>query len=207
MRTSAKSILAALAASIVIVVIVSGTALALRSLQASPAGSIRLTERATTFSTEIGNVICEMTLTGTLGERIPKGVGSGAGSILEVATTNCRSNLEEFRPVIRITFLFAPYAIVFNAFLGTLPNITGVLIIIQNVQMLVSVRAPVIGFECLYRGDVPALGTLVGGVLQRVRPLPNITIGNPRRLSGTCPATIGVQSNFLITPEPSIRLL
>jgi hypothetical protein len=180
-----------------------GTAAALRSISLSPAGSITATSRAVTFRTSSGEVICEITLSGTVGTAIPKARGSSVGSAT-ARSGRCRGPLGV---EVILTWLNAPYPIIFKEWLGELPRIEGLLLEFVNVQMLVEV--PILRLRCLYAGNVPALGPVVGGVFRQAIPLPEAIIPLFRQLVGseTCPREAQVTTTFNIVPEQNVRLV
>jgi hypothetical protein len=198
-----KAIGLAVAIAAVALLVAAGAASALRSISVSPAGSIRATSRAVTFRTSSGEIICEMTFSGTVNSAIPKAERSTAGSS-SISTAGCRG---PFGVAANVIWLNAPYPFIFKEWLGTLPRITGLLIEFINVQMLVEV--PILNLRCLYAGNVPALGPVVNGIFREVSPLPEARIPLFRQLLGSepCPREAQVTTNFIIVPELRVTLV
>ncbi|HYV16143.1 MAG TPA: hypothetical protein VE972_08980 [Conexibacter sp.] len=130
-----------------------GPALALRSLQSSNPGAVSLTGANVSFEDEAGflrEVCSGVTLAGEVIERIGKVAGTAVGSITEGRATACRAfGFVEAAVTIEASTR-TPFPETYNGFLGTLPTITGVLILIGSVRFT-TVAA---GRTCRYEGRV-----------------------------------------------------
>jgi hypothetical protein len=128
----------------------SAVAAALRSVQIreGEGKAITLTAREVRFTSPelFGDLRCDLTLEGTTRERIAKRVGTAVGTIERGRVANCRESV--FGGAIEKRILF-PITLVYSSILGTLPEITGVLLIAKEAGLLL--RTPNAGIECLYK--------------------------------------------------------
>lgn len=201
---------AALAVSIVLLAASAGTASANRGISAAPARAVSMEARALSFETEEGTLICDITFSGTLerATNIAKVARTTMGFITAARAEGCTGPFGERGTT--ITWLGMPWPIRYQAYLGVLPNITGMLIIMDGIGMLLRIRPlffPV--RECLYIGSVPMLGAVVGGVFSQARPLPNITIPLWQQLDAAveCPFNSRVSGTFSINPAQRLTLI
>jgi hypothetical protein len=205
MRTT-KLVLAVLAATILLS-IAAGSAVALRSLSANSASLVA--QGNETFAGSNGvNVICALTLTGTIRSATAKRAGQQLGSVTRVDPSGtgrrpCRTNV---LVAAEVTVLNLPWRVLYNSILGTLPRITGILATIERAQFLLEIA----GQRCLYVGDVPFLATVeAGGLITRASPLRN-TETLQRELPLTtaeCPGTGELQGELRVTTSPRISLV
>lgn len=156
-------------------------AAALRSLGFAPAGAIEATSRRLTIRQPAGIVIeCEVVLRGNLNAAIAKTVGAGVGNIAAAEARGCVGNEFVVGPP-SLRFLL-PIPITYNAFLGTLPNITGILVRFSPMKFqIIEARRP-LEVRCLYEGPVGALAPVAGGEFETLNFLAeNIPLreGNP----------------------------
>jgi hypothetical protein len=133
------------------------SATASRSITISPAGEIRGTTSALTFTLEEGKeVICAVTLAGTLARAIAKVTGTHVGQILEARTGECRATGGAETATVRMA-LSTPWRMNYHSFTGTLPNVETTLVQIIGWNFLIQLRA--LGstiFECLFVGEAGA---------------------------------------------------
>lgn len=182
-----------------------GTASANRSLAVEPGGAI-LAEGPLTFSSNAGRdqIISSVTLHGSLHrELINKLRGELVGFITGVLIELCRTNREGTSCVVRSN-LRLPWHIRYEGFRGTLPNITGILLLLEGF-FLIEARA--FGFpvwSCLYGGPIfgltngPSVTTLTVDAEQNV---PRLV-----RLAGECPAEGILSGTMRVRPTQRLRL-
>jgi hypothetical protein len=161
-----KLVFAALAAALLLS-FAAGTASALRSLSVSST-TITLLSRALTFtSRNLGvNVVCEVGMTIRL-ERNPIAKRVGQIGMATVRILRCAENTA--------TVLGGTFPVNFLGFLGTLPNITG--LVFQLLRAEFSIEAGGLA-TCLIRANVAELQVVSRGVLGALS-------GSPYRLEGT----------------------
>jgi hypothetical protein len=141
--------------AIVALALFAGVATALRSLQASNPGGISGTGSNVSFEEEGGflrTVCLGVTLNGSANERIAKSVGASVGSLTEGRTTGCRAFGFVAATIIVEAERASPFPITYNSILGTLPNITGHLVLIV---MRFSIMSG--GRTCRYEGRMGLL--------------------------------------------------
>ncbi len=210
MRTLTRLVVMALAITASLALL-TGAASANRSLSLSPAGTVRaVSEGKVTFEEPSGSfgLACNLTLNGTTARSVAKRAGEHIGSITEGRTNECRDTF--FGIAGSATLLVeprAPFDQVYTAFLGTLPEINGILFRSDARFLLVTA----IG-SCLYATsaarEAPAL-------FEAARGTGAITRGHflrdstrlLTRLSGTCPATGSLAGRFTVSPTQTVRLL
>jgi hypothetical protein len=156
-----------------------------------------------------GTISCTITLRGRLvteirkvdARRLPEG---RIGTIDRVETANCRFLGTNWT----VTFL-TPIELRYESFTGTLPNITGILVLALRLGVrLDSADGRV---RCLYRGDVPFIfqSEATPGRLIQKRYLPNTLT----RIEGTgsgcvAGATIELSGTLALgAPQPILTLL
>jgi hypothetical protein len=174
MHTSLKHLLIALTTTIILTITATGAS-ALRSLSLNPAGAIRTTAVALSFTSpeNEATIASNVTLTGTLERAIQKREGVRVGTI-----TRCETNRETIRGVAAGTTVrfrcepLVPFTITYKTFLGTLPSITGILLLIRAGFLIATIFEGIKVNECLYEGNLGLLGRIVGGILERLEILP-----------------------------------
>jgi hypothetical protein len=206
MRTT-KLVLAVLSATILLS-ITAGSAVALRSISVSSTSIV--TQGSETFAGSNGiNIICALTLTGTLNRSIPKTRGATIGGITRVDPVGtgrrpCRTNVLVAAEIVAVLTL--PWTLVYNSILGTLPRITGALVTAQRFRLLIEVA----GQRCLYEGDWPALGVVeAGGALTTLTGLRN-TLTLVRELPLTtaeCAGAFEYRGEQRVTTTPRLTLV
>lgn len=185
-----------------------GAAAALRSIGISTAeGGRRIrTEGASTFDSREAfrfRVTCEsLRLNGELAAAaiakltaLPTGK---VGTIQEGSATGCRESLGGAAEI-RIT---VPIDLRYNSILGTLPNITGILVVALNARF--QIRA---ALTCIYEGTV--------GFLFEVNERREITRGRflqelvrkTAESPGACPATGAIIGTMNVSPAVRVSLL
>lgn len=176
---------------------VTGTAAASRAI-GIPGGAITATSSGKIrFATAAIGLECDIQMRGTLEARIPKEIVPPFGRITDGSATNC-----SLGATATLLFPDSPaWSMYYDSFLGTLPDITGVLFILENVQALV--RIPLLG-SCLYFGDFSALMRSDG---RTVTLLPSGLLAL-ETLSGMCPSPVTVTGAFDFSPaQAPMRLL
>lgn len=138
------------------------TALAVRGIRLQPAGEITKTVEAFTIRAWGGEltITCKLTLTGRLATFILKAAagrlpGGRMGQIEGWAVEGCRTN---FGGAAEVTLLLEPAAPVnlrYQAFLGALPEITGIRF--RKLAFELRVVEPVLLGTCLFSGMVDLL--------------------------------------------------
>ncbi len=120
-------------------------------------------EGSITFSGEGGiQVICRLTLTGSLVRDIAPLSGAGSlasttlGRFTAGSTGECRDSTRAAATVTILATREAPFELVYESFLGTLPTITGALFTLLGVALQLTAFG---GVRCLYRGEVGLLVT------------------------------------------------
>ncbi|HYV16190.1 MAG TPA: hypothetical protein VE972_09220 [Conexibacter sp.] len=156
MRTSRSIGLLALAVAS-LVAFASGSAVALRALAINPGGPIRAEGPVrVNEALRVANIECELVLTGMLVRQVPKMTNAPLGSLTRLEFRNC---IETFRRIPWIVTALVeprmPAPVFYNTFLGTLPDITGILATAQNVGIRLTNAERTV--ECLFRGNLPYL--------------------------------------------------
>jgi hypothetical protein len=215
MRLSLRLSVAVMGAGIALLGAVN-SASALRSLgfedgtrRVSPI-ELRMSEGQATFRSieETLSIVCSWTLEASLNRRIAKRSGATMGQV-----TAARAGRSEGRPVecrstgtpLReppITFLgigTEQWRLVYEAFLGTLPSITGVRYSIRTI----SIRFNFTIVECLYSGTLGLLASSVRGVesaFTSEAPIPLVSVLG-------CPTEIKVFSQLRLAPTLTLSLI
>jgi hypothetical protein len=168
MRRRARPIFVLLTAALMLSLAV-GTAAALRSINIRRAGgtnTIGATASVTFNSPEQPEVriVSNVTLAGELESSIQKRERAVFGHITECRAANTTaSGRAGITAIARCEALVEPnrsWRLIYKTFLGTLPNITGVLFIVERAGFLIAAR--VFGAranECLYEGEIGALAS------------------------------------------------
>jgi hypothetical protein len=179
------------------------------SLAAGPAGartrievsttSLRATASRLTFGGSEIDIICNVTLSGTLQRLINKRRGEAAGNFTADTINTCSSNFGSEARADALT----PMRIGYGSIEGTLPTITAGVIDIDG-GFLMSIRTIFGTSACLYSTMFEARSDQ--NPVRIVRLQPN-TMTLVRRLSGVCPETGELAGSLTVTPSTTIRLL
>jgi hypothetical protein len=174
---------------------------AMTGIQLQPGGAI--TKRVENFTARFFGgevtVICRLTLRGRLAQNISKASAGllpegRIGRIENAATAGCMTN---FGGAAEMTILVepgTPFNLRYDAFLGALPNITGIRF--TKLGFSIKIFEPVVLESCLYRGQVSLLMSfppVEGPAGGRFNPESFVT---PNALplfaagEGNCPATV-----------------
>jgi hypothetical protein len=159
-----------------------------------------------TFSTEIAEVTCEVTLRILMEHGIEAIEATESGKVTEFASRSCRTSTGRFRA---LTVLGLPieqrhWVLGYKSFLGTLPNATGFRFRLEDVAMLVEVE--VLGTEsCLYEGLIEILIASEREGLGRLRTTSesaeSVEARLLRTLAGICPT----RARMLASLTPTTR--
>jgi len=180
-----------------------------------------------------GQIVCDVTLLRTLGSAIPKTLGTLFGRVTGVAIDrgargeHCRkgSLFESVTEIVALRergvagthselgsgiLLYVVtggraelWGLIYRVFLGSLPEISGILFTIQEAQLLIS--GPI---ECLYKGGIEALVPIARRLITQFTVL--LTTTRLARDSGSilCPImTWSLSGMFLDRPNLTIELL
>ncbi|HYV14504.1 MAG TPA: hypothetical protein VE972_00600 [Conexibacter sp.] len=193
--------------------LLAGSASALRSIEIGASETTLVLNGRMTFTNPVSDIICNATVTKTISRAFPKTSGILIGKITRIDTArvreaNCRLAGEElFRRLESIEFLLEGEErgrIYYNAILGTLPNITGILFLIKQLR-----GGFVISRErCLYEPPVEGSGVLAEvsrGVIGRLRLLRNtqgLVVGG-----GLCPGSGELRETLTPLQTTTIRLV
>jgi len=213
-----RSFVAAIAvAAVCAVAALAAPASAMRAVWIQPGGEIRKTVEAFTVRVWGGEltIICEVTLTGRLTTApidkawaglLPEG---RIGRIEGWEVGGCWTN---FGTPAELTFLAEPGAPVnlrYQAFLGALPNVTGVLF--RKLGFAFRIIEPMLLGNCLYRGMVDLLlgfPPVEGGGGRRFTPERFITPNAiPRVSPAPCPEIAEVSGLGRVTPPQIAQLV
>jgi len=183
---------ASIAACVVaILAIGASTAVAVDAMGVHPGGAIRLTSLGrVTFRNGEVSVACNVTLNGSLLESINFTRGEPVGRVSSFSSGSCSGGTVE-------RVLGLSWSVTYEAFLGTLPNVTGELWSIQRF----SIKLDVLGVRCLYEGTLGALLPLTGsfpataGLLRTLSSMLSLVEGM------LCPASITASGSFTLSPE------
>ena len=164
-------------------------------------------------------ISCEVVLRGNLVPLVRKLVGQPFGAIAGGEARGCVGNM--FTIGVPTVMFLAPIPLTYNSFLGTLPNITGLLVNFQPLNFRTNeteARARILA-ECLYEGTIGGLLTVAGGEFDRLRFLE----ANRARLKAersrgveNCEAEMVLRGSLRIAPrqravlllrDPEVRLL
>jgi len=211
MRGRSKVLLAVLAA-VLALSMATGAATALRSISVNPGGAITAIARALTFTASGQSIICEVVLTGEIQRAIPKTAGALVGRITAVEIQRRRpetcTKTAGLRVITNITAeLTLPWHIRYQAILGTLPRITGILLIVLRTGFLLDFTDILArNFRCLYEPDLGVLGEVVAGKVSSLRILRQVLTG--RELpGGRCPEAAELAGEFRLEPAQELILL
>src|SRR5215207_2569004 len=137
MRHRYKLLLIAMTAAITLASAV-GTASANRGFEVEPTREVSAIFRELTFGGGFGNIICPVTVHGSLHRSIAKVVGTLAGmaSSVSIDITGCRESFGVGN-ITDVRILGLPWHRTYESFTGTLPNITAINTVVVGVQILV----------------------------------------------------------------------
>ncbi len=148
--------LAAFAVAALLSTALVGSAAASRALRIEPAGAIEATMERFLIRQPAGiEIWCNVTLRGNLAASVNKTVGAGFGGITEARTRECRGN--EFVVGPPSLIFLTPIPMTYNSFLGTLPNITGILVNFNPMKLRIDEERRPVEVRCLYEGVVGIL--------------------------------------------------
>lgn len=208
MRRHLSTALVAVATALAMSLAVSSAATASRAISVAPGGSVTTTASNLTFRASVGDIVCNVTLAGTLstGPIAKVRAGSGVGS---VTGPNTLSGCSDTIPLLNVaaTNTALTWTIGYNGvFTGTLPNIMSVQLMNTGTGFLLTLS----GQSCLYRGNI-ILDT-TGSAATLVRGLNVNTAGsnNDATLSaggGVCPASGELFGSFALTPTQTMTLV
>jgi hypothetical protein len=206
--------------------VVLGAALCALAVAASPAAAINairipggeitkvvpgFTIRA--FGGEV-RIICNLTLRGRIASVINKAVAGRLpegriGQITEATTEVCVTNFGGFAEVTFLAEQNTPISLRYQAFLGMLPAITGILF--RKLAFAFRVIEPVIIGNCLFRGMVDLLLTLPpveGGGGRFFNPEAFVTPNAiPKTGGALCPEIVEVSGAGRVTPPQAAVLM
>ncbi|HYV16414.1 MAG TPA: hypothetical protein VE972_10375 [Conexibacter sp.] len=156
-----------------------GTAMALRSL--SITGEQTTTLNGTLTFVEQGRITCNITMTKRFNRAIPKRAFAVLGQVTRVTVERCTTMSEMFI-INSMRFLGLGierlWQLLYNGFLGTLPEITGFLYYINRMQILTEVTNMMVPGRCLYENprenSIPMLASLDGA--QEIRELESLNL-------------------------------
>lgn len=203
-RTAAIAVASALAMSLAL----GGAASASRAISVAPGGSITATASNLTFRAAVGDIVCNVSLVGTLstGPIAKVRAGSGVGSVTGPSSlSGCSDTIPSL--IVAASNAVLTWNIGYNGlFTGTLPNIMSVQLMNTAAGFLLTLS----GQSCLYRGNV-VLDTS-GSAATLVRGLSINTSGsnNDAALSSgpaICPANGELTGSFGITPTQTMTLV
>jgi len=152
---------------------------------------IRSSFRSVTFDGVFGNIVCPVSLEGSLHARIiPKVAGTLIGYITRADLGACQVGRAT---ILRETL---PWHVRYLSFAGTLPNITQLRINVINASF--RIQEPFAG--CLARSTAasPAIGVIERSVATR-----ELTVGN---IEGVIPTSCGASGAFRSDPAPLLLL-
>jgi hypothetical protein len=189
---------------------------AMRAIWIQPGGEIKKTVEAFTIRAWGGEltITCELTLSGRLTTAPIEKAWAGLlpqgriGRIEAWAAEECRTNLGTPAELTVLVEEGAPVNLRYQAFLGVLPNVTGVLF--RKLGFAFQIVEPMVLGTCLYRGMVDLLlgfPPVEGGGGRRFTPerfvVPNAV---PRMSPAPCPEIVEVSGVGRVTP-PQIAVL
>jgi hypothetical protein len=186
-----------LAAAMAVVALMAGAAGAsASSFQFSPGGSITGTSLgAVTFSGSGINITCNLTLRGTVTSRVvAKVAGTSYGAVTSVTIGTCSGGTAAVAGL--------PWAITYNAILGTLPSsVTGVSLTVNGASFSVTFS----GITCTYGGNVTSLLAVRGSnpYTTTLYALPATSVPLVRG-SFFCPSSGSMSGTFGMSPTQTV---
>jgi hypothetical protein len=210
MTTRFKVLMAAMVAVLALSFAV-GTASALRSLEITGSTTLTLNGRLT-FTSEFAVIECNATITKTISRAIPKVDHILVGKItrVEVPRTlpeaNCRSSTGRLSNVeIRGLEREEKGRILKGTILGTLPNITGILFLVDEFEASFTTE---ISGRCGYKSPergTPVLVEVIRGNIDRLRLEPNRAVRTEGGIF--CPRTGELLGNMTPLQTTGVRLV
>jgi hypothetical protein len=203
-------------ATVCAVAALAAPAAAMRAVWIQPGGEIRKSVEAFTIRAFGGElrIICELTLNGRLTTAPIEKAWAGLlpegriGRIEGWAAEGCITNFGTPAELIVLVEPGAPRDLRYQAFLGVLPNITGVLF--RKLAFAFRIIEPWILGNCLYRGMVDLLVTFPpaeGGGGFRFTPERFVTPNAiPRVSPAPCPEIVEISGTGRVTP-PQVAVL
>jgi hypothetical protein len=200
LRHAAVLVLVAAAA----VAVFAGAAAALRSLGIQP--NTEVVASGPVEITESGGILiirCEMFLTERYASAVAKRPGAILGTMRRIEFTLCRDNIGGRWTVTSTVEPRTPSSVTFNSYLGTLPNITGVLASAANV----GIRTVAGGGRpnCLFRGSLLFLISRIGEPRFNAKTFLSFALSY---VEGACGVgtSIEVQGTLLYEPAETLTL-
>ncbi|HYV15510.1 MAG TPA: hypothetical protein VE972_05785 [Conexibacter sp.] len=210
MNATLRRLLHATGMAAVALALLASVAAGSASLGIEPAGSFTATsEGRVTFQDRGGafRVSCNMTLTGILGIGVNKEAARSLveGPVAKVKTATLGSCTETLGGAAEGRFLLEaeePYQLRYDSFLGTLPNITGVLLTTLGVKLELGSRS--LGIRCLFEGEIGFLVRVEAGRMSRFTYLESVT----RLISGSesCPREGAIRGTMRLATAQTITL-
>ena len=202
-------LLLAAALTLVSLAAATGTAGASFGLRIEPGGPIEARGRVTFRGGAGTEIWCNVTLTGDFNRLVTKTVGAAFGTFTNYTTRECAGN--EFIIGVAERRFLTPIPIQYNSFLGTLPNITGVLVRLAPLRFKITEReGGRTVAECLYEGVVGALMPIAGGEIERMSFLEadRIRLRGERSIGiENCEAEGRLIGTLTISPRQRVTLL
>ncbi len=212
-----RRIIAATAAACCALAIFAGPAAARRAIRIEPAGEITKVVEAftiTAFGGEV-SIICNLVLRGRLAPQIQKFAArrlpeGRMGQITAAIAEGCRTNFGGGARAIVLVEEAAPIQLRYDAFLGILPAITGILFTKLNFEF--KVDEPVILGNCLYSGNPRLLLSFPPVEDGRGRRWNDETFVAPGIVplgagGPECPAEVALSGRGRVTPPQGALLL
>lgn len=195
--------------------ILTGAASANRSLAIEGTNPITASGRSV-FRSSFINVSCNLTLRGSITRStVAKSAARTSAGVFAVITEgrtnperNCTDNLFGTRDSATVNNTNAnPIRLQYAIFLGTLPNINGVLVEALNADF--TLELPGFGARCRFVGTDGGLFSETGGrqAFNQARFLESIAIPGAAENREPCPASGSLQSTVSVSPAIRIRLL
>jgi hypothetical protein len=216
MNRRKKFVLAALCAALLLS-IGAGTASALRSLRLDGERTLQLTGRFTAIIGAI-TIRCNVTIRKTYTPIFPKRAGTVIGNIIEYALP--RPETCELAGARRLNIINTigvgvaeRWRIVYKTFLGTLPEITGILFEWQRIEKEFEIEETFANLFCIYNnegvaGSLGLLARVNRGIIERLRTLETPAEVTEKQLqafsSARCPMRMRLK--YELTPAGELRL-
>lgn len=197
--------------------LVAGAATANRALRVEPAGPItKVVEEFTVraFGGEV-QIRCRLTVRGNIAaiinkasaRRLPEG---RIGQITAAIAEGCRTNFGGPAILTVLVEPNRPFDLRYEAFLGGLPNITGLLI--SKLRFEFKIEAPPVLGSCLYSGQVGLLIAFPPVAEERGRVFNNESFNTPNAIpflvgEALCPPVVEVSGRGRLMPPQRLTLL
>ncbi len=206
--------------ALLVIVLMTASAPASRAIAVSPSGTVRATTLAMTFGQSPLQIICNVTLEGSIARSISKAVGASAGRITAASAANCRARIEargggeplalytgEARLDLRLNL---PWSINYRSFLGTLPNMTGIGFALEGYGFLIGIGNLLGEVRCLFTGTIDLLGTVAEGRWTRLGitapALTQLFLDLSRLFPFSCPRTMVQSGSMTLSPTQTVTL-